>query len=920
MKRILSLVLALSMILSMFSVAFAGSLKDVTGTNYEAAVEALMELGVVDGYPDGTFLPNNIVTRAELAKLLVTAYGLSQAAEVASKATPFSDVAGNWAAGYINVSADYKFVNGYPDGTFMPDETVTYAEAITMCLRVLGYANEIDAKGTWPTNYISKAQDLKLMKDVEYKSYNDGATRGNIANLIWKMLRTPMWETNESSEGDGLVSRVSREMINVKFSDYKYVDDAKFDSFSIQKDSKNNLPRVDVKLTTDDLTKKTWEYTGNDFYQFVPGTEVEVLVNTEEGTLLTIVPTGDDTLVNGTKVDLDEDYEKLRDVDYAYAYGIVESKEIDDNVTLTGESVFVDEVEVKDKKVILTENGSKNHIDNKKGDYMLILKDGERIALKDVKEGDILTTVTVSYNGKKQDTFYVVGGTSTEGKLTEHYDDKYKKSNVVYWGITVDGDEYILDVNAKYVEDPEKDKITVSSFYNSGWKDQMKKEEVTLRLDPIFGRVVRVEFDGKIDGGTNGTEYRFLGVTSRVKYSDDEETYIVDLMDADGTETYKFANEDDGVPFERKALAGSFAAVKLNDDGEIKTFTIISKANKEGSYDKNITDVSGKFIYGDASENEQYLLELIPAAKYDKDDEVIKGGKREYDVDDSVVVAILNYDDSDDDGKFTVEYATGIESIEKLKDEPAIVVYDDANTYKSAKVIAIFDNVSDKSDNMVGKVTASRGTTITVDGEDGEIKYTDNDNVGYKVDDVVVFTTKAKEDDLDVIKLVSKLTVVEEDLGYVTDVDGERYKVDGVDQDKLHSKDSKFEDYMFVVVTVDDEGEIDSVEAKDYESVALEDYDRISIDSKEEIFYIVRGFEERKAPTKVEYKVSVLTREDASGDYSGETVVKEGIPGEKADYPTELEGYTFDKVDPENPVIAKDLEVKVYFTSGEGAE
>ena len=88
MKRILSLVLALSMVLGMFSFVSAGSLKDIEGTKYEAAVEALMELGVVNGYPDGTYLPNNVVTRAELAKLLVTAFGLEPAAEAASGVTP----------------------------------------------------------------------------------------------------------------------------------------------------------------------------------------------------------------------------------------------------------------------------------------------------------------------------------------------------------------------------------------------------------------------------------------------------------------------------------------------------------------------------------------------------------------------------------------------------------------------------------------------------------------------------------------------------------------------------------------------------------------------------------------------------------------------------------------------------------------
>ena len=73
MKRIVSLVLALSMVLSMFSFAFAGTaVPDVEGTEYEAAVSALVELGIVHGFEeDGTYRPGDTVTRAQMAKLLV---------------------------------------------------------------------------------------------------------------------------------------------------------------------------------------------------------------------------------------------------------------------------------------------------------------------------------------------------------------------------------------------------------------------------------------------------------------------------------------------------------------------------------------------------------------------------------------------------------------------------------------------------------------------------------------------------------------------------------------------------------------------------------------------------------------------------------------------------------------------------------
>ena len=70
MRKVLSLVLVLALVLGSFSMAFATTPTDVVGAPSEEAVNVLMGLGVVDGYADGTFKPAGIVTRAEMAKLI----------------------------------------------------------------------------------------------------------------------------------------------------------------------------------------------------------------------------------------------------------------------------------------------------------------------------------------------------------------------------------------------------------------------------------------------------------------------------------------------------------------------------------------------------------------------------------------------------------------------------------------------------------------------------------------------------------------------------------------------------------------------------------------------------------------------------------------------------------------------------------
>ena len=182
MKKILSLVLVIALVLGSFSFAFAATPADVVDTDYEEAVEVLMALGVVNGYPDGTYKPERVVTRAEMAKLLVEALGYGQ---LAGGTAPYSDTAGHWAAGSIGLASGIGLVQGYPDGTFKPDATVSFDEAVTMILRALGYTDE-SLRGAWPTNYKIKAIDLGLYDDTSAQT--GGADRGNVAIMLFNAL------------------------------------------------------------------------------------------------------------------------------------------------------------------------------------------------------------------------------------------------------------------------------------------------------------------------------------------------------------------------------------------------------------------------------------------------------------------------------------------------------------------------------------------------------------------------------------------------------------------------------------------------------------------------------------------------------------------------------------------------------------
>ena len=217
MKKVLSLVLVIAMVLSTMSFAFAApALTDIEDSNYKKAIETLVAVGIINGYEDGTYREENTVTRAELAKILVVALGYGDL--VAGAKSDFSDMkdpAVAWADGYVALAAGRNIVNGYPDGTFKANQTVTYDEAITMIVRALGYTdtcNELKDM-SWPTNYKVKAAELNLTKDTVLTA--SGADRGGIAQLIYNALTAPLVTVNAEGDVVPLIDAANSSTTNV---------------------------------------------------------------------------------------------------------------------------------------------------------------------------------------------------------------------------------------------------------------------------------------------------------------------------------------------------------------------------------------------------------------------------------------------------------------------------------------------------------------------------------------------------------------------------------------------------------------------------------------------------------------------------------------------------------------------------------
>ena len=109
----------------------AGRFTDVIGGWYTQYVNYLAIAGVIAGFPDGTFRPNDLMTRAELTKLMSLFFSISEGG------SNFTDIQGHWAYRYIVSASNSGWITGYEDGTFRPDMAITRAEAVTIINRAI---------------------------------------------------------------------------------------------------------------------------------------------------------------------------------------------------------------------------------------------------------------------------------------------------------------------------------------------------------------------------------------------------------------------------------------------------------------------------------------------------------------------------------------------------------------------------------------------------------------------------------------------------------------------------------------------------------------------------------------------------------------------------------------------------------------
>lgn len=178
----------------------AFSFGDVLSTDdaYEA-IMGLYDLGVIQGYDDGNFYPDQVVNRAELLKILIEGQGITPDEDEYQGC--FDDVGDEWFAKYVCYAKEQGWVVGYGDGNFYPAQAVNKVEALKMLLLAYGYdiADEDVTGGmpytdTWPTAwyapYVKTAFDLGILTEAEGSAFesSSGRDRAEICDELWELL------------------------------------------------------------------------------------------------------------------------------------------------------------------------------------------------------------------------------------------------------------------------------------------------------------------------------------------------------------------------------------------------------------------------------------------------------------------------------------------------------------------------------------------------------------------------------------------------------------------------------------------------------------------------------------------------------------------------------------------------------------
>jgi len=200
-------------------------LYDVVGHAYETAIRYLKDNGIVQGYADGSFKPDQTVNRAEFTKIIVGAKLGSNPTSSASNCFP--DVkTSDWYASYVCYAKDAGIIGGYPDGTFKPSNTINLAEAAKILVNTLNVEKTEIESSFWYRVYVEALQNKSYIPS-SFNSVSKSVTRGEMSEMIWRIKESiqnktfAQFQFTEPQTGSALSSCADANLSNIDMSEVR---------------------------------------------------------------------------------------------------------------------------------------------------------------------------------------------------------------------------------------------------------------------------------------------------------------------------------------------------------------------------------------------------------------------------------------------------------------------------------------------------------------------------------------------------------------------------------------------------------------------------------------------------------------------------------------------------------------------------
>lgn len=655
-RKVTAFLLSMAMVMSMAFSAFATLPSDAVDSPNGEAIETLGALDIMVGDKEsGNFRPEDTIRRSEFAKIAVEAMGLGNVAETSNQATKYPDVvADHWANGYINVATNQGIVIGDDEGNFRPDDTISYAEVMTVMVRAIGHDPVAETKGGFPTGYLVVGSQEGISKNA-IAGADDAVTREMAAQLVFNSLtinlmeqvgfgsdvryevvdKTLLSDKLDVTKGYGQITATASTALNgnssLREDEIKISVDGEEEIFTLAETSHaegaKNLLGFNVvyyvrEETNGDntLLLATAEAGKNNALEVI-AENIEEISEQDSGSLLKYwkdkendkqteeadISADAKFIYNGKAESIDDvttikpeaGFIRLLDVDRDDVYDIV--------FVTSYENYVVEEVVPNSNRVTDKYGKPSLVLDPKdKNVSFSIYRGGQKIAITDLNEWDVLSVAK-----SKDSKLYTIEAVNhpVTGTVTEISGDKY----------FIDGEEYKIAAN-----------------YTDGIK---LNDEGTFYLD-IEGKIAAVD-----NTSTRSSNYAYL--VNAALGTGFEDSLEIKLFDKDGTtktlksgEKIKFNGTNNQTP--EDVLAALKTAAKEDAAGKVQaqlvTYEVNSKdeliqlntaTDLEGDIDKDVfgMNMSGTYKYKEASKklgtvnvNEDTIVFDIPAGKTDTAD------------------------------------------------------------------------------------------------------------------------------------------------------------------------------------------------------------------------------------------------------------------------------------------------------------